>query len=59
MIKHLIFWGMNLHDLKQKGEFIVDLDKIPEPQIWFHDIFRRNGSAFDEEEVNFIKIILS
>ena len=50
---------MNLHDLKQKGEFIEDKDDIPEPEIWFHDIYRKNGSAFDEEEVNFIKKILS
>ena len=50
---------MNLHDLKQKGEFIEDEEDIPEPEIWFHDIYRKNGSAFDEEEVNFIKKILS
>ena len=50
---------MNLHDLKQKGEFIEDGEDIPEPEIWFHDIYRRNGSAFDEEEVNFIRNILS
>ena len=50
---------INLHDLKQKGEFIEDGEDIPEPEIWFHDIYRKNGSAFDEEEVNFIKKTLS
>lgn len=26
-----------------------------EPKIWFHDIFRKDGSAYSEEEVNLIK----
>jgi len=50
---------MNLHNLKEKGEFIEDGDDIPEPEIWFHDIFRKNGTAFNKEEVKFIKNILS
>ena len=50
---------MNLHNLKEKGEFIEEGEDIPEPDIWFHDIFRKNGTAFDEEEVIFIKNILS
>ena len=28
-----------------------------EPKIWFHDIFRKDGSAFDDKEVAFIKKI--
>ena len=50
---------MNLHNLKEKGEFIEEGDNIPEPEIWFHDIFRKDGTAFNEEEINFIKNILS
>ncbi len=50
---------MNLHNLKEKGEFIEEGDDIPEPEIWFHDIFRKNGTAFNDEEVDFIKNILS
>ena len=26
-----------------------------EPRIWFHDIFRKDGSAFDTSEINLIK----
>ena len=26
-----------------------------EPDLWFHDIFRRNGSPYKAEEVNLIK----
>ncbi len=28
-----------------------------EPELWFHDIFRVNGTAYNQEEVNFIKNI--
>jgi hypothetical protein len=26
-----------------------------EPPVWFHDIFRRDGTAYRQEEVNFIR----
>jgi len=29
----------------------------PEPTIWFHDIFRKDGTAFSNDEVKFIKNI--
>ncbi len=29
----------------------------PEPRIWFHDILRKDGSAFDHKEVEFIRAI--
>tara|TARA_Y100001970_G_scaffold266394_1_gene355012 strand:+ start:28875 stop:29924 length:1050 start_codon:yes stop_codon:yes gene_type:complete len=50
---------IKLQDLREKGEFIEPGDEIPEPEFWFHDIFRKNGTAFNEEEVKFIKNILS
>lgn len=28
-----------------------------EPPVWFHDIFRADGSAYDPKEVNFIKSV--
>jgi hypothetical protein len=27
----------------------------PEPKLWFHDIFRPDGSPYDQREVEFIK----
>lgn len=30
-----------------------------EPDLWFHDIFRKNGSPYKQEEVDFIKNITS
>ena len=30
-----------------------------EPTIWFHDVFRKDGTPFNKEEVTFIKNITS
>jgi hypothetical protein len=27
----------------------------PEPKVWFHDVFRKDGTPFDQEEINVIK----
>lgn len=32
-------------------------DAIPEPTLWFHDIFRVDGTPFDQSETDFIKNI--
>lgn len=29
--------------------------KIPEPKVWFHDIYRQDGTPFSQEEINVIK----
>jgi hypothetical protein len=28
-----------------------------EPKIWFHDIFRKDGTPFSDDEIKFIKAI--
>lgn len=42
-------------DLRAQGEVLQDGDPIPEPELWFHDILRGDGSAYDEQEVALIK----
>ena len=32
--------------------------KLPEPDLWFHDILRKDGSPFDPAEIQFIKAII-
>ena len=49
---------LKLKEAVKNKDFIRDKDNIPEPEIWFHDIFRKDGSAFDESEVAFIKNFL-
>ena len=47
-----------LQRLKKEEAFIEDYEDIPEPEVWFHDIYRKDGTAFNESEVEFIKKIL-
>ena len=44
-------------ELKHKGDFVKEGEPLPEPDIWFHDIFRQDGSAYHEKEIAFIKKI--
>ena len=56
------FGWSTILDLKQKkeaGEFLENGEARPEPEIWFHDILRADGTPYSEDEVNFIKQIIS
>jgi hypothetical protein len=50
---------LKIKELKDKGDFIEESESIPEPEVWFHDIYRQDGSPFDQNEVDFIKQIIS
>ena len=46
-----------LEDLGRQGAFLHPGDSIPEPAFWFHDVFRVDGTPFDQREVDFIRSI--
>ena len=48
---------LDLQKKKEDGKFLEDGDDIPEPEMWFHDILRKDGTAYNEKEVEFIKAI--
>ena len=48
---------LKIKEFKDRGEFINEGEIIPEPSVWFHDIFRKDGSAYDQAEIDFIKRI--
>ena len=50
---------LKIKELKDKGHFVKEGEPLPEPDVWFHDIFRQDGSAYDEKEIAFIKKITS
>ena len=50
---------LDLKKKKEEGDFLEDGEAIPEPEVWFHDILRVDGSPYNEEEVRFIKQITS
>ena len=44
-----------LADRKAQGLFLQPGDPIPEPELWFHDIFRMDGTPYDQKEADFIR----
>jgi hypothetical protein len=44
-----------LEKQRARGAFLRPGEPVPEPPLWFHDIFRVDGTPFDAEEVAFIK----
>jgi hypothetical protein len=49
---------LHLNEQRDKGNLIYEGDSLTEPDEWFHDIFRQDGSSFKDEETAFIKKIL-
>ena len=45
--------------LKAEGAVLRPGDPIPEPALWFHDIFRTDGTPFDQKEIDFIRGIIN
>jgi formylglycine-generating enzyme required for sulfatase activity len=44
-----------IEELRKQGAYLKAGDAIPEPPLWFHDIFRVDGTPFDPAEVEFIR----
>jgi hypothetical protein len=44
-----------IDEQRHRGPFLKPGDRIPEPPLWFHDIFRADGTPFDPAEVEFIR----
>ena len=40
---------------KKENLYLKAQDLIPEPDLWFHDIFRIDGTAYDSKEIEIIK----
>ena len=50
-----ISWGFVAGKTNTIFAWDTPLPEVAEPELWFHDIFRQDGTAFSDEEVAFIK----
>ena len=50
-----ISWGFVAGKTNTIFAWDTPLPEAAEPELWFHDIFRQDGTAFSDEEVAFIK----
>ena len=45
-----------LHELRKQEENILQPgEAFPEPKVWFHDIYRIDGSPYSKDEIEFIR----
>jgi hypothetical protein len=51
-------WGLVSGKTNTIFEWDKPIPQTPEPTVWFHDIFRRDGSPFNQGEVDFIRSLL-
>ena len=45
---------LNSGKKKKENLYLKAQDPIPEPDLWFHDIFRIDGTAYDSKEIEII-----
>jgi len=50
-----INWGLVAGKTNTMYAWDTPMPDGKEPKVWFHDIFRPNGTPFDQKEVDFIK----
>lgn len=49
--------NIDLKKSRAAGNVVKWGEPFPEPKIWFHDIYRIDGTPFDQKEIDFIKDI--
>ncbi len=47
--------GKDVDQLRAAGKVIKPGDAFPEPKEWFHDLYRMDGTPFDQKEIDFIQ----
>ena len=50
-----INWGLTTGKTNTMYAWDTPMPDGAEPKIWFHDIFRPNGTPYSIKEINFIK----
>ena len=46
---------MDVRAKRKAGDVVKPGEPFPEPEVWFHDIFRTDGTPFDPEEIKVFK----
>jgi hypothetical protein len=54
-----INWGLVEGKTNTKYAWDTPMPGGEDPQVWFHEIFRKDGTAYSEEEVALIKLLTS
>ena len=44
--------GVDVTDKRASGQVVKPGQKFPEPKLWFHDLYRIDGTPFDQAEID-------
>jgi hypothetical protein len=47
--------GKDVDQLRAAGVVVRDGEPYPEPEVWFHEMYRVDGTPYSQQEVDFIK----
>ncbi len=47
--------NMSVSKKRAEGHVVKPGEPFPEPKVWFHDLFRIDGTPYDQKEIDFIK----
>jgi hypothetical protein len=45
----------DLKELREKGEVVESGETFPEPELWFHDLLRLDGTPYNDKEIETFK----
>ncbi|MCB1124383.1 MAG: hypothetical protein KJT03_22720, partial [Verrucomicrobiae bacterium] len=48
---------LSMNAKRKAGEVIHPGDPYPEPEVWFHDLFRPNHTPYDETEIKVFQVL--
>ncbi len=46
---------LNAYALREAGKVVKPGEPFPEPEVWFHDLFRADGTPYDQAEIQLFK----
>jgi hypothetical protein len=47
--------GSTVEEKRAAGEVVRPGEPFPEPELWFHDLFRTDGTPFDPKEIEIFR----
>jgi hypothetical protein len=51
--------NVSVDDKRAAGEVVKPGESFPEPEIWFHDLYRTDGSPYSQKEIDLFKKLTS
>jgi len=51
--------GKDVYRIREQGVVVKPGEAFPEPEVWFHDIYRIDGTPYDSAEIELIKQLTS